>query len=757
MPTLKPVDSAGKQSALSPLALLRKVRDVLQQPHDAQMRLDKLVGIIAGGMRTDVCSLYLARSGDLFELFASQGLAAGSVHQTKLRVGEGLVGQIAAQAAALNLATAKDHPNFAYKKETQEEDFQSFLGVPILFSHKVIGVLVVQSREERIWSDEQAETLHTIAMVVAEMAVAGKIVNLKAIAQHKSNQSEYFAGLKLSPGLARAPAVLHRPKIEIKVLVSDDPVKEEKRLQKALVELQQSVDALMSNVEHVSDETQRDIMETYRMFSQDRGWLERISEAIRGGLTAEAAVRKVQEQMHAKLSQVSSQYIRERMQDLEDLSSRLLCHLAGISPTAAQGELPDEFIIVAHSLGPAELLEYAGPKLRGVVLEEGSASSHIDIPMVARMPGIAGMVEPGERIIVDGNNGEVYIRPPEDVEQAIEEHIRLQRERNEAYLAKSNEPAETLDGQRISLNLNIGLYLDAHQLERKDVDGIGLYRTELPYLASSDLPDVEEQKKMYGEIFRHSHGKRIVFRSFDIGGDKQVPYMQIDDEENPAMGWRATRIGLDRPVILRRQFRALIRAAAGQELSIMFPFIAEVSEFDATKELLERELERAKVEGYKLPKSLRVGSMVEIPSLLFQLPALLMRVDFVSIGSNDLLQFLFACDRNSQRMSGRYDPLSPIVMTILRSIVHESHKYNVEVGFCGDMATRPIEAMALLGCGMHNISVPPSALGPVKAMIRSVNFADLSQYVEYLCSLPDHSIRRHLEQYARDHGVELEG
>ncbi len=751
--------------SVTPLALLRKVRDVMNTAARPQTRLDKLVRVIAWGLQSQVCSIYLARGGDIFELAASEGLNKEAVHATKLESGEGLVGEVAAMAQPLNLADAQSHEKFAFRPETGEEQFSSFVGVPILYSHKVIGVLVVQSTDAKIYSDEQIEILQTVAMVLAEVAVSNQLVDLNEITGKKDELllSQYYTGAKLSAGLAKAVAVLHRPRIDIDKLVADDPDAEELRLSRAIVELQASVDALLERSAVANNDTKREIMETYRMFTQDKGWLDNMNEAIRSGLTAEAAVKKVQEQMHARMAKQSSLYIKERIQDLDDLSLRLLYHLAGKTSTAAQTELPEQFILIARSLGPAELLEYDHEKLKGVIVEEGSASSHIaiiarmmDIPMVGGVQEVSSLVQSGDVAIVDGDHGEVYIRPPEDVEQAIDEHIEHRRARDARYAASRDLPAVTRDGHTISLNLNIGLYLDANQLDRPDVDGVGLYRTELPYLASSDIPDVEEQKKIYGEVLRHAKGKRVIFRSFDIGGDKQVPYVKIGAEENPAMGWRATRIGLDRPVILRRQFRGLIRAAAGQELHVMFPFIAEVSEFDATKALFDRELERAKVEGQVLPKAVKVGSMLEIPSLLYQLPALLKRVDFVSIGSNDLLQFLFACDRGSARMSSRYDRLSPVVMNIVSEIVERCTEAEVDVGFCGDMANKPIEAMALLGCGVRCISVPPPAVGPVKAMIRSLNVKELSEYMEYLRSLSDHSIRNQLEQFARDHGVDIE-
>ncbi len=748
---------------LNPIVLLRKVRDVMAAALPTQDRLDTLTETIATALHADVCSVYLTRPGDILELYASYGLHKDSVHVTRLRVGEGLVGEIAATSLALNLADPQKHPKFAYRPETGEEDYHAFVGVPILYSHKVIGVLVVQSKQSRSYTEELVEILHTVAMVTAELVMATKEVDIYAIAgqAHPMLQSQHFTGVTLSQGLAMAPVILHRPKIEITKLVSDDPELEEERLKDAIIDLRQSVDRLIAEAGIAEDSEHQDILESYRMFSQDRGWVERMVEAVHTGLTAEAAVKKVQEEMHARMSSVASAYIQERIQDLEDLSERLLYHLAGVEPTAAHGELPDSFVLVAKSLGPAELLEYDPKRIKGVLLEEGSPTAHVaiiarmmDLPMVGRVPGIASLAAKGELAVLNGAQGEVYIRPPEDVVQAINELMAQRAKLTAGYAAQRDQPPVTKDGTRISLNLNVGLYIDAAPIAMADVDGIGLFRTELPYLASREMPSVESQTRIYADALEKANGKRVIFRSFDIGGDKQVPYIHIDDEENPAMGWRATRIGLDRPVILRQQFRALIRAGSGKVLYVMFPFIAEVAEFDTVKELLQREIARAAKEGFEPPKQVKIGTMLEIPSLLFQLPELCQRVDFISVGSNDLLQFLFACDRGSQRLAGRYDPLSPIVIRVLQRIATEADKHGVDVSFCGDLATKPLEAMALIGCGIRSLSMPPSAVGAVKAMVRSVYLPELKAFLDYACEEPEHSIRSALERFARDHGVE---
>jgi phosphotransferase system enzyme I (PtsP) len=746
----------------SPLIMLRRIRDVMASPESPQERLNSIVKVIASEMHCDVCSVYMRRAGDILELFASVGLNPSSVHLTRLEVGEGLVGEIAATANVLNLADAQHHPKFAYRPETGEEKYHAFVGVPILQSAKVVGVLVVQDGQEKTFSDDQIEVLQTVAMVLAELNESGKLVSRNELREGTSTTlySEHLTGMKFAPGLARGIAIMHRKRIEVKISVADDPAIELERLQQALNALQDSIDALIQKAEMEEGEEQRDIMEAYRMFAQDKGWINQIVEGINTGLTAESAVRKAQDEMAARMSEVQSEYIRERLHDLEDVSNRLLEQLMGESKLINPAELPARFILVARTLGAAEILEYGRKKLKGLILEDGAATSHIviiaramDIPVVGKIAGAVGLIQSGDPVIVDGDNGEVYIRPSEDIERTVAEHIRANRARNQAYTAQQDLPPVTGDGQRISLNINAGLFVDARHLHAHDVDGIGLYRTELPYLISSSMPDVKSQTKVYAKILRQAGDKKVIFRTFDIGGDKQLPYFPIDGEDNPALGWRATRIGLDRPAILRRQFRALIHAAGDKQLDVMFPFITQVYELDETRKLLNMEVERARQEGFPTPKKIRVGTMIEVPAILWQLPALLKRVDFISIGSNDLLQFLFACDRGSQRISDRYDTLAPEVLRIMRDIARECNKVGVDAGFCGEMARKPLEAMALVGAGLRSFSMPPSAIGPVKAMIRSVDTQDLSQYVDTLCESSEPSVRRQLEEYASKHGV----
>lgn len=747
----------AKVQTSSPLILLRLIRDVMAQAASAQTRLDQVVSVIAEGFASEVCSVYLLRAGDILELYASKGLNASSVHKTRLGVGRGLVGDIASNAELLNTSDAANHPKFEYRPETGEEIYSSFAGVPILQRGKAIGVLVVQGKEPKAYTPDQLEVLQTVAMVLSELAMSGQLVDSQEIKTATGGLvAEQLAGMRLSPGIAKAVAVLHQPQQVIINYVATDTDYEKERFAAAILNLQTQFDTYIESSGLPEGHEQRDLIEAYILFTQDRGWNNRISEAIASGLTAEAGVKKVQEELRAKMSQMASPYIKERIQDLEDLSNHLLQILLGKPMAALASELPEEYILVARALGPAELLDYDHKRIRGLILEEGSATAHtaviaraMDIPALGRVEKATTLIQPGDIVIMDAEAGNVYVRPNDQVQLAMDVRIQQYAKREAEYEIFRPLPAVTKDDVRISLNINAGLFVDTASVEQEGIDGIGLYRTELPYMTSDHFPEVEVQRQLYAGMYDQLPDKRIIFRSFDIGGDKKVPYLHAGEEENPAMGWRATRIGLDRPGILRKQFRALILAADGKPLHLLLPFIAQVSEFDAAKELLEQELALTPVK----PSIIKLGVMIEIPSILWQLDALMTRVDFVSIGSNDLMQFLFACDRGAVHMANSYDTLSPIMLRVVKSVLDKARDHHVEVSFCGEMARKPLDALALIGVGVRSLSVSASAIGPLKAMIRSFTLAELEKYMGYLLQSSEPSVRNWLQAYAQDHGI----
>jgi phosphotransferase system, enzyme I, PtsP len=753
--------SAGAGGASGARLLLRRLRTLMAEGGSAEQRLSQIVKTIAGAMVAEVCSAYVMRPGEVLELFATEGLKPEAVHRTRLRVGEGLVGDIASHARPLALADAQSHPNFAYRPETGEEIYKSLMGVPILRGGRVVGVLVVQNRKARHYTEEEIEALETIAMVVAELVASGELVP-----RNETRPSEgigllptRLSGIILCPGLAIGRAVLHNPRPTLAEIVAENPARERERLSVALSGMHRALDDLLERAEFDGGGEHRDILEAYRMFAQDRGWLERLDEAIAGGLSAEGAVLKVQNDARARMAQVVDPYLRERLADLDDLAERLLRYLAGGAVTIA---LPEKAVLIARSLGPAELLELDRKRLRALILEEGSQTSHVaivaralDLPVVGQVEGAFDRIERGDRIIVDADNGQLFVRPGEDVEEKVAQSMALKARRRAAFAAIRDLPAVSADGVPVSLSMNAGLLIDMQHLVASGADGVGLYRTEIAFMVRDRFPDVAQQTEFYARVYEQADGKPVIFRTLDVGGDKVLPYWPRAGEENPALGWRALRIGLDLPTLLRQQTRALIKAAEGRALHLMFPLIANTAEFAAARRIVELEVERAHRRGMPVPALLKVGAMLEVPSLVWQLPALLRQADFISVGSNDLAQYLFASDRGNPRLAERYDSLSPAMLAVLAEVARHCVAASRPVAVCGEMAGHPLEAMVLLGLGFRRLSMSPSALGPVKTMLRSLDIGSLATYLNDKMGLPQASLRRELESYARDHGISL--
>jgi phosphotransferase system, enzyme I, PtsP len=717
-----------------PRVLLRRLREVMAEPVSAQERLDRIVVLIAANMVAEVCSVYVLRADATLELYATEGLNRAAVHLTTMKAGEGLVGLIAETAEVLNISDAQTHPRFSYKPETGEEIYNSFLGVPILRAGNTIGVLVVQNSARRTYTEEETEALQTTAMVIAEMVAGGE---LEALANPSSGgialrKPLALAGSPIAEGVGLGHVVLHEPRVVITNLVADDPAAEERRLEEALQALQASIDSLIEGDGQegggLGPGEHREILETFRMFAHDRGWLRRLREAIATGLTAEAAVERVQSDTRAKLLRQTDPYIKDRLHDLDDLANRLLHQLTGEAFTLAAGSLPENAILVARAMGPAALLEYERSRLRGLILEEGGPTSHVavvaralGVPTVGEVEGITSLVEQGDAIIVDGSTGDVQVRPPATVEASYAEKARLRARRQEQYRAGRDEPSVSKDGVAVELQMNAGLLVDMPQLSEVNASGIGLFRTEILFMVAPSMPRAEAQEALYRAILQSAGGKPVTFRTLDIGGDKILPYMRRIEEENPALGWRAIRIGLDRPALLKAQFRGILKACAGRTARIMLPLIATVDEYIQAKAMLERERTYVARHGHQGPREVKLGVMLEVPSLLFDLDNLLRHVDFVSVGSNDLQQFLFAVDRDNRRVSARFDALNPAMLRALQGIAAKAEAVGKPVTVCGEMAGRPIEALALLALGYRRLSMSPAAIGPVKAMLRCLD------------------------------------
>lgn len=747
--------------ASRPRLLLRRLHQLMAGPGSAQSRLDRLTTVIAQNMVAEVCSVYLARAGEILELFATEGLQPAAVHNTRLRFGEGLVGLVAQRGLPLNVQEASSHPRFAYRPETGEERYHSFLGVPIIRHNKVVGVLVVQNVSPREYTAEEEEALLTIAMVLAELVGSGDLVdpNEMVEALGRTGMPLTISGQKMADGIGMGVAVFHEGRVEVTRFVADDAELEKSRVINAFEEMRAQIERMITAPEIGTAGEHRDILETFKMFAYDRGWQSRIQESIEAGLTAEAAVERVQQQNRRRMIAAPDPYLRERLADLEDLTNRLLRILAG---RRNGHELVEDSVLVARNMGPAELLDYDRKYLRGVLLEDGSPTSHVSIlsramgiPLVGRTRELSTHINAGDLLIVDGDSGQVLVHPSDDIAETYRRSIALKQEQAEQYLAERHLPAITTDGIRIRLYMNAGLLADMSHLEAAGADGVGLFRTEFQFMVSSTLPRLDVQQEFYGKVLDIGGDKPVIFRTLDIGGDKAVPFLPRENEENPAMGWRAIRIALDRPVLLRYQVRALLKAAAGRRLGLMFPMVAELSEFRAARAIVAKEVQRLERLGEKGPAKLEVGVMLEVPSLAWQLDPLLAEVDFISIGTNDLLQFFFASDRSNPKLTDRYDLLSPAVLNFLRMVVKACDRARVPVSLCGEMGGRTLEAMALIGLGLRRLSVSPTTIGPLRRMIRSTELKRLEDFVLSRLDAPDHSLRGPLHDFARDHGIVL--
>lgn len=752
-------------AAASAREILVRLHDVMASRTAAQAKLNSVVQIVGEAMSSEVCSIYLLRDGVL-ELYATRGLAQEAVHVTKLALGEGLVGTIAQEVETLNLDEAAAHPDFAYKPETGEEKFHSFAGVPIIRRERAVGVLCVQHADPHKYDDVEIEALQTVAMVLSELIANADLADAggAAAARPQSTAAIRVPGLKLVDGMASGYAVYHQPRITIEHTVAEDVEAERHRVYAAFDKMREQIEQISAQAEFGVGGEHEEVLETYKMFAYDEGWSRRINEAIDSGLTAEAAIERVQQRTRMRMRQIDDPLLADRMHDLEDLSNRLLRIVSGQMGTAAQMGLRQDTILIARNLGPAELLEYDRRRLKGVVLEEGSLTAHVTIvaramgvPVLGRVKSVRRLIGEGDLLLLDVTEGNVFARPSAAMEEAFETKLQLRQKRRAAFAALKTEAPVTRDDHRVMVMVNAGLRDDVAALDLTGADGIGLFRTEFQFLVSATLPARERQQRLYRDVLDAAGDRPVIFRTVDIGGDKALPYLNKEDadEENPAMGWRALRLALDRGGLMKVQARALLEAASGRTLNVMFPMVSEPWEFDEARALFEAQRDWMGARGRKLPAEIRYGAMLEVPALAEQLDLLLPNVDFLSVGTNDLTQFLFAADRANPRLAERYDWLSPAILRFLRRLVGPTRAANVQLAVCGEMGGRPLEAMALIGLGIDRLSITPAAVGPIKAMVRSLDRAALVAHMDMLLSRPPRDMRGALTAWAAKTGVEL--
>lgn len=764
MTNAPPPPTSAAQSART---ILTRLHEVMASRTNAQSKLNKVVHIIGESLNSEVCSIYLLRDGTL-ELYATRGLKQEAVHVTRLALGEGLVGTIADHIETLNLDEAAAHPDFSYRPETGEELFHSFAGVPIIRRERAVGVLCVQHAESRRYDELEIEALQTVAMVLSELIANADLVDTAAQSDAKSTDQSAarLHGQKLVEGMGAGIAVFHQPRITIEHTVAEDIEAERHRVYAAFDKMREQIDRMASQTDFGAAGEHDEVLETYKMFAYDEGWSRRINEAIDSGLTAEAAIERVQQRTRMRMRQIDDALLRDRMHDLEDLSNRLIRIVSGQMATAASMGLRQDSILIARNLGPAELLEYDRRRLKGVVLEEGSPTAHViivaramDIPVLGRVKDVRTSIREGDLLMVDANSGTLDVRPPHGTQDAFHAKLQASQKRRASLATLRDMPAVTKDGVAIELMINAGLREDVSALDLTGAAGIGLFRTEFQFLVSATLPQRERQQRLYRDVLDAAGDRPVVFRTVDIGGDKPLPYMNVRNEaaheENPAMGWRALRLSLDREGLLKVQARALLEAAAGRTLNVMFPMVSEPWEYEEARDLFISQRAWLKQRGKKLPSAVRYGAMLEVPGLVETLDLMVPHLDFLSIGTNDLTQFLFAADRAHPRLAERYDWLSPIVMRYINRVVKICDGSGVTLGVCGEMGGRPLEAMALLGLGIRRLSIAPAGVGPVKAMIRSLDLGALRADIPAILNTPARDPRAQYQSWAEQHDVDL--
>ncbi|MDE1895796.1 MAG: phosphoenolpyruvate--protein phosphotransferase [Rhodospirillales bacterium] len=709
--------------------------------------------LVAEGLVADASVIYVTRHGELLELAATHGLNVSAVGRTRLRVGEGIIGLAAASGDVLNLPDAQNHPRFVFRAETGEQDMASMLAVPVKRAGRTLGVIAVMSRQVRIYAPVEVESLATVAMLLAEILARAGATDVGDEGFSETLPRRY-GGHVISAGIVRGKVLAYGAAAPIAKLLTEDTEAELMRLDTAVEEANKTLDGLIT-ANMPGGNASRDVLEAYRMVAQSSGWLAQVRTAIADGLTAETAVDKIARQLRERMRRVADPYLRERLADIEDMVGRLMVALGGMAP---KPERADGMILIVRRLGPADLLDWHTRGVAGFAIEEASASGHaailaraLSIPALQVERGAVEAAVDGELVLLDAEEGTLVLRPEPEVLQVYERALAARDERAVALTGYRDVAAITKDGTELKLMMNIGLALELDQLDRTGADGIGLYRTEIAALASGGIPDVAGQAAEYGRVLDRAKGRPVAFRTLDLGADKLLPGETAQTEENPAMGWRSLRIGLDRPAILRRQLRALLLGAQGRPLQVMFPMVATVEEFRAARDLLEAEAGRIR----PAPERLEAGTMLEVPSLLFQLPGLLAEADFISVGTNDLMQFLFAADRGTPELADRYDTLSAPVLEMLEKLVTYCQEAGVPLSVCGEAAGRPLDALAFAALGITTLSMSGNSILPVKAVLVEADLNALRPVLRELrrAGAAGGSIREPLAVWAREHNL----
>ena len=727
------------------LAIQKVISEELAAKSSMPEKIRKVLKFLADSLKMDGALLYATADENYLELVEAYQVVG---YKSNIRYEEGAIGC----CAAAKVTTIK----------VDEQQKSSLISIPVTRLHITIGAVVLIKHNTAGFDDVQTEEAETLCLPLTDLLSSRAFEDYKnrLVREKGIVMREALHGVSMNKGYGVGKAILHYRQRELVNIFADNVELEQSKLAEGRRKMVEYIDKKIAQAESYMGNT-TEIMEAYRLFALDKGWYKKISADIAKGYTAEAAVEHVYEDMWSKLSATSDPYIKEKLYDLRDVSDRLRAFIGGdVEREFVSGD--EDIVVIAQSMGPADLMDYNYTQIKALVIEECSPTMHVvivakalNIPVVAKIYGVLKEVKAGETVAVNGDEGTLYPNPSESlITEYQKKSVGLQKVFEELE-SLSSHPTKTKDDIKINLALNYGLDLDYDYIKPTHCDGIGLYRTEIMFMSADKMPDVETQRKQYARLYEALGSKKIILRSLDVGSDKFLPYWGEIKEDNPAIGWRSIRITLDRRSILRQQIRAMLRAAADKELNVMFPMISTCEEFLEAKETLMLEYEREKQRGRPTAAKVNVGIMIEVPSLLFQLDEILQQVDFISVGTNDLYQFVFACDRGNPRLTARYDVLSAPFLKLMKMIVDKAGQYKVYCSVCGEMASNPLEAMALIGLGYRNLSVSGAAYANVKKMIMSMKNEDVADYVRSLLKSTKNSIRPQLLAYAYDHAIAI--
>jgi len=767
----------ARQTERLGISTLEDISTLILQSHDLDETLDNIVALVAKRMRTEVCSIYLLEDDrETLRLRATKGLSRKAVGQVTMRIGEGLTGLAAEERRVVAIQEPQSHPRYRYFRETGEERFHSFLGIPLFDRKTPLGVLAIQTKDPRQFSPEEISTLSTIAFQASSIVINARL--LDSIRQ-KEEESKRFArelaktrqslierqpapadtgdtvlrGTVAYPGLVSGKVHILDEGLGFADILDEGEARSTEEIQRLEDALEKTRIQTLFLEKRVAERLSQDdaaIFHTHLMILEDRSFQEKLQQKITEGHSAPYALKKVVGEYIEAFSRMEDPYLRERAADMEDIGRRLLGNLVGQNNHPLQLKHPG--ILVAREILPSEMATLDHEKIRGIVTEAGEKNSHavimaksLGIPALVGVKGAVRAVTPEDRVILDANSGCLYVHPPPHI---VEEYRRLEEDcsRELHRLEEFRDlPAETRDGVRICLRANIGLVSDVAVALRNGAEGVGLYRTEFPYMTRSDFPDREEQYQLYAKVAAGFNGHPVTIRTLDIGGDKALPYFTPPREDNPFMGWRSVRVSLDNRDIFRTQIEAILMAGKEAPVKLLFPMISSLEEIRACKQVIEEARQNLRKEGCEFAEAVPLGVMIEVPAAVQLAPLLAREVDFFALGTNDLIQYMLAADRNNPLVNKYYGPLHPAILQVLRNVAGVARREGKGLCLCGEMASDPLHFLLLTGMGIREFSMPAPFIPRIKAFMRDLSLKTARKAAREVLTMSDSAaIRTHL-------------